>query len=260
MLYYEKHITSPLKDWVVLIHGAGGSIATWKRQMIVLKNDFNLLIPDLRDHGQSIHFSDDIYTFDLIIKDIKQVLDKESIKKAHFITLSFGSVIAQRLSIHYPGLVKSLITAGGVFRGSFAIKTFVHVARFFNLFLPYAWMYKIFSYLLMPFKRHQASRRVYWTQAKKISPVAYMKWVGLYGEFFQLLESFFNQNIKFPLLVVMGSEDYIFLGAAKRFVKSHPTSRLEIIRNAGHICNIDNYSRFNELAVSFLLSPIHSNC
>ena len=41
------------KKWLVFIHGAGGSIATWNRQIDSLAPHFNLLLVDLRDHGQS---------------------------------------------------------------------------------------------------------------------------------------------------------------------------------------------------------------
>ncbi|MEO1256718.1 MAG: alpha/beta hydrolase, partial [Bacteroidota bacterium] len=40
---------------IVFIHGAGGSIQTWKYQFDAFKVDFNVLAIDLRDHGSSKH-------------------------------------------------------------------------------------------------------------------------------------------------------------------------------------------------------------
>jgi pimeloyl-ACP methyl ester carboxylesterase len=179
------------------------------------------------------------------------VLDEHQIVKAHFITLSFGSVILQDLSIKYPSLIASAIFAGGIFKANALIKSFVQLARFSNFFLPYKWMYSIFSYLLMPFKRHQTSREIYQKQAQKLSSKEYMKWVGLYREFFKLLNRFYNQKINFPALVIMGKEDYIFLKSAKQFSKKHEKVLSMEIAGAGHICNIDQPHIFNELALFF---------
>jgi pimeloyl-ACP methyl ester carboxylesterase len=187
----------------------------------------------------------------LITQDIKRVLDEHKIEKAHFITLSFGSVIMQDLSIKYPDLVASAIFAGGIFKANNLIKTFVQLARFFNYFLPYRWMYSIFSYLLMPFKKHQKSRKVYKKQARKLTPDEYLKWVGLYNEFFRLLNRFYNQKINFPALVLMGTEDYIFLKSAQHFTEKHQNVLITEIKGAGHICNIDKPEIFNELAMFF---------
>jgi len=241
------------KNWVVFIHGAGGSTSTWKYQVDAFKPYYNLLLIDLRDHGKSKHIEPEWsnYNFEVITGDIKKVLDSYGVKKAHFITLSFGSVIMQDLSMKYPDLVISAILAGGIFKANVLIKSFVQLARFLNHLLPYQWMYSIFSYLLMPYKKHQKSRMIYQKQAQKLSSKEYMKWVGLYNEFFKLLDRFYNQEIGFPALTLMGEKDYIFLKSAKRFAEKHQSLFLMEIEGAGHICNIDQPMIFNDLALSF---------
>ena len=256
MLHYEVERIDSEAPWLVYIHGAGGSIATWKYQRDLGRQLVrNSILIDLRDHGKSQAMQGpDRYSFDLIISDILEVLDHEGIKQADFMSLSFGSVLLQHLALRSPGRVRAAITAGGIFRGNFQLRTFVHLARFFNLFLPYRYMYSVFSYLLMPRQRHQVSRRIYRMQARKISPAAYMRWVGLYGEFFRLLKRFWNQRITFPLLIVMGSEDYVFLPAARRFAAKRDNVMIEVIAGAGHICNIDKPDQFNAVCGTFLAS------
>ncbi|WP_340153485.1 alpha/beta hydrolase [uncultured Marivirga sp.] len=252
-LHAVVQLNASSKEWVVFVHGAGGSTATWKYQIETFKSFYNILLVDLRDHGKSKNIEPEIekYNFDLISKDLKDLLDEHKIKKAHFITLSFGSVIMQDLSIKHPKLVASAIFAGGIFKANNLIKSFVQLARIFNLFLPYKWMYSIFSYLLMPYRTHQTSRKIYQKQAQKLTPTEYMKWVGLYGEFFKLLDRFYCQEINFPALALMGKEDYIFLNSAKSFAKNHPSVIYKEIMEAGHICNIDQAEIFNELALDF---------
>lgn len=254
ILHHQIHYLSDASEWIVFLHGAGGSTATWKFQLDTFQSFYNILLIDLRDHGKSKDITPDYsaYKFKIITEDIIQVINQHKIDKAHFITLSFGSVLLQDLSIKYPQLVASAIFAGGIFKANNWIKAFVNLARFLNLVLPYKWMYTLFSWLLMPKESHKNSRKIYQKQAQKLTSVEYMKWVGLYAEFFQLLNRFFHQNIQFSGLVVMGQDDFIFLKAATSFVNNQKNVGLEIIKNAGHICNIDEPKAFNTIALNFI--------
>ncbi|MCG8386778.1 MAG: alpha/beta hydrolase, partial [Cytophagales bacterium] len=125
MLHYELfYATGPSDEWVVFLHGAGGSTKTWSYQLEDFRGHFNLLLIDLRDHGRSKDIQPPFksYQFSIISEDIKQVLDRAGITKAHFITLSFGSVLVQDLYMRYPELVDRLIIAGGIFKGNVFIR------------------------------------------------------------------------------------------------------------------------------------------
>ena len=254
MLHYKVHCHNTGKPWIVFIHGAGGGSSAWQHQWQAFEPHYNLLAMDLRDHGKSknINPARKKYSFDLIANDILEVLERENIHKAHFITLSFGSVLIQDLSMRKPELVQSVILAGGVFRANILVRGFIHLARLFNLFLSYPQMYRVFSKLLMPKERHQVSRRVYQMHARKISNEEYLRWLGLYSTFFLTLKRFYYQKIDFPALVVMGSDDYIFLKAAKAFARYHENVKIKILPAAGHICNIDNPQDFNRISFDFL--------
>ena len=242
-------------SWVVFIHGAGGSIQTWNYQVPELGKFFNLLLIDLRDHGSSkaVEPNFEHYQFNIISQDIKTILDHLQIHRAHFITLSFGSVLIQDFTMRFPGIADRIVIAGGIFKGNLAIRLFVALAKVFNYFLSYPTMYSLFSYLLMPRQRNQKARRIYQLQAQKLSSAEYMKWVGLYGEFFRLLDQFYHHMLPVPTLVVMGGDDYIFKKSAKDFVNKQPGTQLKILDGVGHICNIEAPQFFNHLVVEFLV-------
>ena len=87
LLNYEILKVSANHEWVVMIHGAGGSTRTWKYQTPAFQEDYNILLIDLRDHGFSKFEELQIpktYSFGLITKDIKRVIDHLDIKMAHF--------------------------------------------------------------------------------------------------------------------------------------------------------------------------------
>ena len=124
-----------------------------------------------------------------------------------------------------------------------------------NHWLGYENMYSLFSYLLMPRKRNQVARRIYQMQARKLSQKEYLKWVGLYREFFSLLKKFYHQVLPFSLLVVMGEDDHVFVQGARSFVKQRNNVKLIELEKAGHICNIEQHEDFNRTAINFLLQP-----
>lgn len=260
MLYYETYEIRDDAEWLVFVHGAGGSIVTWKYQTEAFRPYFNLLLLDLRDHGKSKNLqpSYEDYNFDIVADDILEVVDHLGIAKAHFMSLSLGSVILQKIDQKRPDLIDKMIMAGGVFRATLKIKLFVHSAKFLSYILPYRVMYDLFSFVVLPRRNHAKSRRMFRLQSQKLLPHEYLKWVGLYKDFFRLLKSYFNRNLDKMSLIVMGDQDHVFFEAAKRFVSKHAHANLAIIEKCGHICNIEQYKIFNQEALKFLLGPEQS--
>ena len=254
MLHHKIHSHPHSNEWMVFIHGAGGSIVTWKYQVEAFKPYFNLLLLDLRDHGKSknIEPAFENYNFDIVCEDVLKVIDFVGIKKAHFMSLSLGSVILQKLDEKRPDLIDKMIMAGGIFKADLKIKLFVHSAKFLNHFLPYRVMYDLFSLIVLPKKNHRKSRRIFRMQSQKLAPNEYLKWVELYKEFFKLLKNFFDQELEKISLVAMGDEDHVFFEAARQFVNHHQKAKLVIFEKCGHICNIDQYEQFNQTVLQFL--------
>lgn len=254
MLYFETYTHAHSREWVIFIHGAGGSIVTWKYQQEAFKPYFNLLLLDLRDHGNSKNVEPEFesYNFDIVCDDILEVIDHLNIEKAHFMSLSLGSVILQKIDEKRPQLIDKMIMAGGIFRATLTIKLFVHSAKFLNYFLPYRVMYNLFSFIVLPKKNHRYSRRLFRLQSRKLSPVEYLKWVDLYKEFFKLLRSFFDRELEKVSLVAMGDQDHVFFEAAKKFANHHQKARLVVFEQCGHVCNIEKAEEFNRAALAFL--------
>lgn len=254
LLHYETHLNDVASPWIVFVHGAGGSISTWKYQVEVFKPDFNLLLLDLRDHGLSKNMTPEFksYNFDIICTDILNVIDHLKIKKANFISLSLGSVMLQRLALKRAELMDKMVMAGGIFSANLKMRFFVHTGKLFDYILPYELIYRIFSWVVLPKKNHQFSRKMYQNSAKRLSPKEYMKWVGLYGDFFKVLNECFYSPLKSKCLIVMGEQDHVFLQAAERFVEKQKMSSLIILEKCGHICNIEKWKEFNQVALDFL--------
>lgn len=240
--------------WLVFVHGAGGSIRTWKYQIEAFQPHYRLLLIDLRDHG----FSKDIlpefpeYDFDIVSDDILAVVDHLGIERAHFVSLSIGSVILQKIDIERPELIDRMVMAGAIFDGSRLMHWFVHSGKLLNYILPYRAIYWIFSFIVLPRRNHRMSRWIFRRQSLRLTPGEYLKWVELYKPFFRLIKQYVERTVDKRGLVVMGSQDHIFFGAAEKFARAQKNMRLAVIENCGHVCSIEAPELFNELVLKFL--------
>lgn len=255
MLHYELHYRDEQTPWMVFIHGAGGSLVTWKHQVREFRHLFNLLLIDMRDHGKSKDISPayDDYDFEIITDDIIDVLNFLEVDRAHFLSLSLGSIILQKLHERRPEMVHSMIMAGGVFKADWKIHLFAHSGKFLSYFLPFRWIYDMFSLIVLPRKNHQPSRRLFRLQSQKLSPKEFLKWLGLYRDFFKVVKRFYRKKLETASLVVVGSQDHVFIHAAKRFAgKQAHLAQLAIMEGCGHICNIEQARQFNQIVLSFL--------
>jgi pimeloyl-ACP methyl ester carboxylesterase len=254
LLNYEVIDQKQDAPWLVFVHGAGGSIRTWKFQIDALSPHFRLLLIDLRDHGKSKDIMPEFasYDFDIVATDILAVIDSLEIQKAHFISLSIGSVILQKIDIERPDLVDRMVMAGAIFDGSMMMHWFVHSAKLMTYILPYRLMYWLFSFIVLPRKNHRLSRYVFRRQSLRLTSVEYLKWVELYKPFFKLISEYFNRPVNKKGLVVMGSQDHIFMKSAQRFASLQKNMRLTVIENCGHVCSIEAPEIFNELVIKFL--------
>lgn len=240
---------------MVFIHGAGGSLTTWKYQRSAFAPYFNLLLIDMRDHGSSkdLEPAYDRYDFDVVCDDILAVVDRVGVERAHCLSLSLGSIILQRLSERRPSMIASMIMAGGVFKADWRIRIFAHSGKFLSYFVPFRWIYDTFILIVLPRANHRNSRRLYRLQSKKLTPKEFLKWLGLYRDFFKVVKAFYRRHLSTPSLIVMGSQDHVFLSAARRFAaKQSHLAELVVLEGVGHLCNLEAVKPFNEAVLKYL--------
>ncbi len=93
---------------VVLSHCLAGSMAIWAPQMDALEEKYRVLRYDLRGHGGSDAPNED-YSMEVLASDAAALLDVLEIENAHFIGISLGGMIGQKLALMHPEKVSSLI-------------------------------------------------------------------------------------------------------------------------------------------------------
>ncbi|OLS37222.1 alpha/beta fold hydrolase [Bacillus sp. MRMR6] len=254
MLYYKTYKNDNTHEWTVLVHGAGGSSAIWFKQIKEFKKNFNVLLVDLRGHGRSkdVKKLQQHYSFDDLTKDIIEVLNHLKIRSAHFIGISLGTVIIRNLAELEPRRIKSMVLGGAVTGLNNRVKTLITLGNLGKKVLPYMWLYKLFAWCLMPRKRHKTSRLVFVEQAKKLCQKEFIKWFSLTKHINSLLTRFNKKRVNIPTLYIMGEEDYMFLTPVKEIVRKCNKTFLTVIKDSGHVCNIDQPEIFNDTSIKFL--------
>lgn len=256
MLNYTIYRHAQAKKWVTFVHGAGGSSAIWYKQVREFRKHFNVLLLDLRGHGDSkTHLRDafaDKYTFDSITDDIVEVIDHENIEKSHFIGISLGTILIRNLAEKHKHRVDKMVMGGAILKLNFRSQVLMRLGVIFKSLVPYLWLYKFFAFVIMPNKNHKESRSLFVREAKKLYQKEFIRWFKLTSEINPLLRFFRGADIKIPTLYVMGSEDYLFLPSIEKVAKSHRFSELFVVPECGHVVNVEQPTVFNTQVLEYL--------
>lgn len=254
--YSYKHAVST--QWVTFVHGAGGSSAIWYKQIRDFKKHFNVLIVDLRGHGDSkstikkaLHKK---YTFDAITADIVEVIDYLKIKKSHFVGISLGTILIRNLAEKKPDLVSSMIMGGAIIKFNLRSRFLIFVGNLFKSVVPYMMLYKLFAFIIMPKKNHKKSRLLFVNEAKKLYQKEFLRWFKLTSEINPLLRLFRMKDLKIPTLYIMGDEDHLFLPSIKNVVSKHINASLVVIKKCGHVVNVEKATIFNTKTINYINS------
>lgn len=253
MLYSKKIHHPKSNQWVVFIHGAGGSSAIWHKQIKPFSNLYNILLVDLRGHGKSKLKSEKTdYSFEVISKDVVEVLKMHQIQQAHLVGVSMGSIVIKQIYNTNPELVKSMIFAGAVTKLNIKSRFLLRLGRVLNRFLPYMTLYRLFARIMMPKKNHEQSRQMFIQEAKKLMDKEFKRWFKLTARLTAYLHLLENKQYNIPQLYVMGSEDHLFLNPVLELTRGNKYSTVSIVQNCGHVVNIEDADRFNSLSIEFI--------
>ena len=254
--YIYNHDTS--KTWVTFVHGAGGSSSIWYKQIRSFKSEYNVLVLDLRDHGKSkMKLKDTFnskYTFESITNDIVEVIEYLGIEKSHFIGISMGTILIRNLAEMKPELVESMILGGAIMKFDLRSQVLIKFGVIFKSVVPYMLLYKLFAFIIMPRKSNRKARTLFINEAKKLYQKEFIKWFKLTSEINPLLRFFRAKDIKIPTLYVMGDEDYLFLPTIQVIVDKHIKSSLLLVKDCGHVVNVEKPIIFNTETIRFINS------
>ena len=258
MLKYEI-IDNQKEEWVVFVHGIGGSTKTWGKQIDAFSKRYNLLLLDLPGHGQNADNVIHKVSPRKLYKGIKQTMDSLGIENAHFVGLSLGTIVIANFAVCFPQYVKSIILGGPSLKLNNVSKAAVVCANKVKSVMPYEFVYQFFAWFMMPKKNHQKSRLIFLREVVKVKKETMFAWI----EYLQcvLTPDKLLKKLDFlgkKVLFISGEEDHCFVSGAKAVAEKAKNIEVKVIEKCGHICSIENWRVFNQLAMEHIQSEQES--
>lgn len=256
MLNYKVYDRGEDRQWIVMIHGAGGSIEVWFRQITDFARHFNLLLVDLAGHGGSTNSKEakrTLFDFQTQADEVMEVVDHLKIEKAHFMGLSLGSIVVRFITDQHADRVNSMVLAGAVTELCWESRLLLRVVNIIKHIIPYNLIKWVIAKALMPQDRYKESASLFLRSARRLSFENFLKVFKMVSHLNEQVGLLFKERLSTPTLYLMGEDDYFFLPQAyAAYLRGGEQAHMIIVPNAGHVCNIDNKQFFNEASLSFL--------
>ncbi|TMW73317.1 alpha/beta fold hydrolase [Alteribacter natronophilus] len=253
LLNFQTYESKPHHDWMVLFHGMGGNYSIFYKQIEEFRENYNLLCIDFPGHGDSPSFESSDY-LTLTAEKVIELMDHLKIEAAHFLGVSLGTIVMQKISLTHSHRILSMVLAGAASRwlpwGEMLGK--LTLSRPVRKLLPYMIPYTVFAFLLLPKKNHRKSRAIFIREACKLGRNDYHKWAFVGRDAYKTYDRIRRKTNRIPKLYISGSEDHMFLRGIRSHVKKEELADLKIIDNCGHVCNIEQPNAFNSMTIDFL--------
>ena len=248
-LYYEEEGEG---HPVVLVHGHTVDRRMWDDQIEHLRSKYRVIRYDSRGYGRSAIPSNKKYAH---TDDLKALLDHLKVSRTHLVGLSMGGLIALDFVLAWPETISSLVTVDAVLGGydwnesgdlirsvhRTALKHGVEAAKDLwlesALFAPAMEKDKVAARIRCMVKDYSGG---HWRNRAPIrgnEPVAIDR----------------LHQISCPTFVVVGQRDTPdFHNIAEILHKEIPAARKTILPRAGHMANMEESEKFNEVLMEFL--------
>lgn len=238
-IYYEAHGNGPA---VLLSHGYGATCRMWDAQVAAFADRYRIITWDMRGHGKSGDPADPtLYSQALTVGDMAAVLDSCGVETAVIGGLSLGGVMSLGFHIAHPARVRALLLCdtGPGFRNPDARAAWNERAL--------ARARELEENGLDASRGGGETRLGTHRSARGLAGAAR----GMLTQFDDsLIRSL--PTIRVPTLVLVGSQDTNFLGAADYMTAKIAGARKVVIDGAGHASNLDQPATFNQAVGEFL--------
>lgn len=243
---------------VLLLHGLGSSTRDWSDQIPALVPEYQLLLADLRGHGQSDN-PQGPYSIGAMAKDVASLVTVLALTDIHVVGLSMGAQVALQLALDYPAIVATVTVVNSPanmkprrLRDKLTIIQRKSLVRLLGM----RRLGRIIASRLLPGDEFTERRQLFADRWADNDPASYQASLNaiLGWDITPHLPSI-NQ----PILVVCASDDYTPLAWKMRIIELAPNARMVIIDNSRHAIPVERPEAFNKALLEFL-GESHHHC
>lgn len=230
---------------IVFIHGFSLDSHIWDPQIEHFRETNQVITYDMRGFGKS-EIPSEPYSH---VEDLHELLVSLKIDKAHFVGLSLGGEVAIDYALTYPNTVLTLTLADTSLGGYSSTVDWRVYARERGLdHAKQNWLnHSVFS---------PSSRNPDVGEQLKSMVDDYSGWHWLNDDpRIKIAPPAMDRlgEIKIPTQIILGELDLPYYhDIAKILTDKIPNSKLHIINDAGHITNLENEVKFNQIISSFI--------
>lgn len=256
-IHYEFHTPDAQenRNTILFLHGLGSSLVDWRQQRDAFKNQYPLLLADLRGHGESDN-PQGVWSIEHMAADMACLIKHLSAGPVHAVGLSMGAQVGMQLALDYPDLVISITAINSPadmvpkrWRDKLTVLQRKLLVQVFGM----RKVGEVISKRLFPDEQFREYRKQFAQRWANNDPTAYRKALDAILRWDITHEL---HKIDQPLLVIAASDDYTPLAWKERIVNLAPDASLQIIQNSRHATPVDQADVFNQILGDFLRTVV----
>jgi pimeloyl-ACP methyl ester carboxylesterase len=218
---------------LLLIHGNGGSMASFTENIPFFSMKYRVIAVDSRSQGKTKDTGDSL-SFEMMADDFAALLDAMHVDSAYVIGWSDGGINALLLAMRHPEKVIRLVSTGA------------NLTPDSSALIPSFWKDEVAQL-------KADSGKTFTTAKEKNDRKMFMlDWLQPNMPFAELAK------IRCPSLIICGDHDLITIEHTAAIYKHIPRAYLWVVPNSGHATLQEHRDEFNRIADSFFENPFHS--
>jgi pimeloyl-ACP methyl ester carboxylesterase len=256
-IHYEATGTGPA---LVFSHEFAGDSRSWKPQVEAFAGEYRCVTWNYRGFPPS-EVPDDpsMYSQDILVEDLRGLLDQLEIDKAHFVGLSMGGSVTLHFALAYPERCLSAVVAGAGTGSTNRPQFEADVERIVDLLRSrtmeeFSEIYAVAPTRTPFMEKDREGWELFKRQLAEHSAVGsanMMERVQLKRPTIFSLEDQLTQ-LEVPTLILIGDEDEPCVEPAVFMRRRIPASGLVTLPQSGHTINLEEPDLFNQAVRSFL--------
>ncbi len=249
---------------VVLIHGLGGSIENWVKNIDVLGQSHRVYAPDLMGFGQTDK-QPVLRKVDELVQFLHDFMEVQKIEKAALIGNSLGGALALSFSVQFPDKVDRLVLADNAGMGRevnilFRLSSLPVLGQIMTRpsrrTVSMLWRKIVYDRLMVTTELVEKTYKLAALPGASKALLATIRaGINFRGQrtFVTSLLLDSATKVKVPTLIFWGQRDRIIpVAHAGIAVDLIPNSRLKIFDHCGHMPQLERPEEFNKLVLDFL--------